>query len=91
LPRRVRFVVEGRVQGVAYRASARHVALDEGLSGWVRNRDDGAVEGAVQGEPDAVARFLTWCEVGPPAARVTRVTSEDLPPSDEPHRFAIRP
>lgn len=44
-----RFEVYGRVQGVSFRQSTRETALRLGLRGWVRNRDDGAVEGRVNG------------------------------------------
>ena len=37
-------VVEGRVQGVGYRAWCADAAVSRGLSGWVRNRKTGAVE-----------------------------------------------
>jgi acylphosphatase len=37
-------VAEGAVQGVGYREFTRRAALRLGVSGWVRNRSDGAVE-----------------------------------------------
>jgi protein-L-isoaspartate(D-aspartate) O-methyltransferase len=65
--------VSGRVQGVYYRASARHEGERLGLRGWVRNTDDGGVALHLQGDPAVVDAMLGWCRVGPPAARVSRV------------------
>lgn len=65
-----RFVVTGRVQGVYFRQSTRQQALQLGLDGWVRNRDDGAVEGIAMGSDDALAALREWLGRGPPAARV---------------------
>jgi protein-L-isoaspartate(D-aspartate) O-methyltransferase len=65
--------VSGRVQGVYYRASARHEGERLGLRGWVRNTDDGGVALHLQGDPAVVDAMLGWCRLGPPAARVSRV------------------
>ena len=65
--------IEGRVQGVGYRAWVETTALAMDLSGWVRNRRDGSVEAVFTGPPERVADMLRRCEQGPPAARVTRV------------------
>ena len=51
-------MIHGRVQGVGYRAWARHQAQLHGLRGWVRNRRDGAVEAVMAGPDDAVAAML---------------------------------
>lgn len=75
-----RFIVTGRVQGVYFRQSAREQAGRLGLSGWVRNRADGAVEGLASGHPESLQQFKLWLQQGPPAARVDRVHWE---PSDE--------
>ena len=75
--RRVRAIVTGRVQGVAFRASTVGQARGLGLTGWVRNLMDGSVELEAQGDAAAVARLLAWCEHGPPAARVTGVVVEE--------------
>lgn len=72
--RTVHVRIEGRVQGVGYRAWTEQVASELGLSGWVRNRRDGAVEAVFQGDPARVSDMLARCETGPPDARVSRVT-----------------
>lgn len=66
-----RFRVTGLVQGVGFRVAAQRKALFLGLRGWVRNREDGAVEGSVGGEvPGDLALFRDWLRRGPPNARV---------------------
>lgn len=72
-----RFMVEGRVQGVAFRAHAREQALALGVSGHALNLPDGRVEVLACGEPVAIDRLAAWLEHGPPLARVERV--ERLP------------
>lgn len=52
--KRVRIVVEGRVQGVGYRMFARDIAYRYGIAGWVRNRTDGAVEAVFEGRGEDV-------------------------------------
>lgn len=66
--------IEGRVQGVYYRAWTQQNARELGLDGWVRNRADGAVEAVFSGPPDAVDRMLRRCGDGPRDAAVSAVT-----------------
>ncbi|HEY4074449.1 MAG TPA: acylphosphatase [Herbaspirillum sp.] len=70
-------MIEGRVQGVGYRASFAGQAAALGLSGWVRNRRDGSVEACVHGEAAAIEAIVLWARRGPPAARVHNVSIED--------------
>lgn len=75
---RRRVIVSGRVQGVFFRDSARTEAQRRGVTGWVRNREDGAVEAVFEGEPDAVDALIAWCRAGgPPRARVDDVVVHD--------------
>ena len=71
--RTVHIRVEGRVQGVGYRAWVESTARSMGLTGWVRNRRDSSVEMVLQGPRDRVGEMLKKCEHGPTAATVTRV------------------
>lgn len=87
--RRVRAVVSGRVQGVSYRASTVDEARRLGLVGWVRNKADGTVELEAEGPDDKVAALLTWCNDGPPAARVERVATEEITPTGAERAFTV--
>lgn len=90
-PRTVHLRIEGLVQGVSYRASARDEATRLGVRGWVRNLDNGDVEALATGTPDAIAAFVTWCRRGPDEARVTRVTETEAPlPEPAPVGFGVR-
>lgn len=76
----VRAVIRGRVQGVWFRAWTVEQATRLNLSGWVRNRADGAVEAVFSGSKAAVAEMLTACNRGPTAARVDGVDVESCSP-----------
>jgi acylphosphatase len=65
--------VTGRVQGVSFRAYTAREALAAGLSGWVRNLDDGRVEAAFEGAEADVRSLVDWCGRGSPGARVDGV------------------
>lgn len=71
--RTVRLRIEGRVQGVGYRAFVERTAATLGLDGWVRNRRDGGVEAVVSGDPGDIEKLIDTCRVGPSASRVDRV------------------
>lgn len=59
-PRMIRAEVRftGRVQGVGFRATARSIANQFQITGWVRNEPDGSVLLAAEGEPQEINTFL---------------------------------
>lgn len=75
--RAVHVRIEGRVQSVGYRAWFEAEAVARGLTGWVGNRLDGAVEAVVVGHRHAVDEMLRACWRGPASARVTHVHVRD--------------
>ena len=87
---RVEVVVTGRVQGVFYRARAAERASELGLAGWVRNREDGAVELVAEGPEPVVAELVAWCRQGPPAARVEDVHVVRSAPRRDLRGFRVR-
>jgi acylphosphatase len=72
----LRLRVHGQVQGVWFRDWAVAQAQELGLSGWVRNRQDGSVEAVISGPLTAVRSMVERCRRGPPAARVDAVLEE---------------
>jgi acylphosphatase len=70
---RRRVVVHGRVQGVGFRYSLAQAAESRGVAGWARNRPDGTLEAAFEGEPEAVESLVRFCQEGPRGAEVERV------------------
>ena len=74
---RAHVFVSGRVQGVSFRDATRSQAEQLGLSGWVRNTQDGQVEAVFEGEPDTVRQMVEWCKSGPSSADVEDVSVEN--------------
>jgi acylphosphatase len=73
-----RLTITGRVQGVGFRDWTIMTARQLGLTGWVRNRTDGAVEALVVGDDEAVGEMIDACRRGPRMARVDNVDVEPV-------------
>jgi len=86
---RVHVFVEGRVQGVFFRAETRQEALRNNLTGWVRNLYDGRVEAVFEGSREDVHRMVAWCRKGPPHAVVRNVEAAEEDYSGEFKAFSI--
>lgn len=85
-----RYLVSGQVQGVGFRFFVDETARREGVTGFVRNLDDGRVEALAEGDLDAVIRFERALHSGPALARVEQVTTEDRLPQQRTIEFEIR-
>jgi acylphosphatase len=70
---RLQAVITGEVQGVGFRFFLIRHAQTLGLRGWVRNRDDGAVELVAEGARLDLEQLLLYAREGPRLARVTHV------------------
>jgi len=79
---RAHVFVSGRVQGVSFRDATRSQAEQLGLSGWVRNTQDGQVEAIFEGVPETVQQMIEWCKSGPSSADVEDVSVENEQPEN---------
>jgi len=87
---RLHVVIEGRVQGVFFRAATRDEARARGLAGWVRNLPDGRVEALFEGDKRVLEGMLAWCHIGPPYAYVDRVEIDWQPYQGDLADFRVR-
>lgn len=78
----VHVTIEGRVQGVGFRAWVEREAKAKGLGGWVRNRADGSVEAVFAGDDRLVRAMVEACHRGPIAASVKAVKTSIHPEQD---------
>ena len=90
MERQLHAVVRGYVQGVGYRLFALREAQRLSLTGWVRNRPDGAVEVTAEGSEERLRELLSRLQRGPAEAEVERVDVEWLPASGSLEGFEIR-
>ena len=69
----VHLIIKGEVQGVFYRATAKEVAEELQITGWIRNSRNGDVEAMVSGNEISIKQFIEWCRKGPRKAVVEEV------------------
>ena len=87
---RARLFIDGRVQGVFYRAFTREIAHRLCLYGWAKNLGDGRVEAVFEGEKRAIEEAIRECNAGPPGARVTNIDIQWEPYSGNETGFSVR-
>ena len=84
-----RLVITGRVHGVGYRAWMAQKATELGLSGWVRNRPDGAVEALIAGDIASVEELSRLCRRGPRMAEVASIDEDLAEPPEGPGFYQV--
>jgi acylphosphatase len=71
-------IVSGLVQGVWFRGGTHEEANKLGLTGWVQNIPNDRVEVMACGEKEKVLQLLEWLKHGPPRARVSDVSCDEI-------------
>ena len=87
--KRLDATVQGRVQGVFFRATTQDRAQSLGITGWVRNRRDRSVHVVAEGEEPQLQQLLQFLHQGPPQARVISVDFTWLDATGEFDDFAV--
>jgi acylphosphatase len=85
----VKIIVQGRVQGVYFRAFTRKTALKLSITGTVKNRADGQVEIIATANKMTMEDFIKWCHKGPLLAKVTDVSISTLTTVEYFNEFTI--
>jgi len=86
----VQITIFGDVQGIGFRYNVVEIARDLGLVGWVRNREDGAVEIVAEGPKKQLENFVTWAKQGSPLAKVESSLASWRQSSGEFSGFEVR-
>ena len=72
--RHYRIKIKGKVQGVWFRVCTRDEATRLGLTGFVRNEQDGTVYAEAEGEEGQLDAFVRWCHIGSEQSEVGEVS-----------------
>ena len=80
----------GRVQGVGFRMFVQQHASELGLTGWVRNMEDGSVEMEIQGDPEKVDKLSVLIREGNYFIKVKELKFEPVETVPDETRFVVR-
>jgi acylphosphatase len=82
-------IITGKVQRVGYRDFVERIAKEYGLTGWVKNREDGSVEVVYQGIPDALKEATQALHTGSVLAKVEGVAVDWRTPERQFDEFKV--
>ena len=70
-------VISGKVQGVGFRHWMQNLAINNNISGWVKNRSSGGVEALIIGQDKEVQKLIKQCKIGPSSATIQNIRIND--------------
>ncbi|EEV24535.1 acylphosphatase [Actinobacillus minor 202] len=83
------FFVFGRVQGVGFRFFTLQEAKQIGITGYVKNREDGSVAVVAQGSEAQIQQLRLWLSKGPRTSQVERVIEQNYQTNERFEQFVI--
>jgi len=86
----VLIIISGRVQGVYFRSFTQKQAVKQGVTGFVTNKPNGAVEVVACAKAEKLDCFINWCHKGPLMAKVENVIVSDYKTTEIFTEFEIR-
>ena len=66
-------VISGKVQGVGFIYWMQNLAINNNISGWVKNRSSGDVEALIIGQEKEVQKLIKQCKIGPSSATIQNI------------------
>ena len=88
--KRTALLAAGQVQGVGFRMFVQQHASELGLTGWVRNMEDGSVEMEIQGDPEKVDKLSVLIREGNYFIKVKELKFEPVETVPDETRFVVR-
>jgi len=88
--KKIYFKVYGRVQGIGFRWFVKEIAEKYNISGWVRNVEDGSVEGKINGEEEKINLFLNELKNNHPLAIVNKIEINNIEEEFSEKNFYIK-
>ncbi len=85
----IEIIVRGKVQGVWFRKYTQEYAMEHGLTGWVKNEQNGTVRIVAVGNSTSIDAFVKWCWKGSPKSHVESVDFSEIEDSDLHDSFEI--
>ena len=70
-------IISGKVQGVGFRYWMQNFAVNNNISGWVRNKSSGDVEALIIGQEKEVQKIIKQCKIGPSLATIQNIQIND--------------
>jgi len=86
----LKIVVSGKVQGVGYRYFTQMKAVQFGITGWVRNRQDGTVEMLTTGTRENLDLFIEEIRRGNPFSTVDQIDINEIEAEENYKSFTIK-
>ena len=70
-------VISGKVQGVGFRYWMQNLAINNNISGWVKNKLSGDVEVLIIGQEREIQKLIKQCKIGPSSATILNIQIND--------------
>ena len=70
-------VISGKVQGVGFRYWMQNLAINNNISGWVKNKLSGDVEALIIGQEKDVQKLIKQCKIGSSSAKIQNIQIND--------------
>jgi len=83
-------IASGRVQGVGFRCFVQSSARELGITGWVRNMEDGTVHMEIQGAGNRLDALAAKIEKGSCFIKVEKLSLEEIALHHEEIGFTVR-
>ena len=80
--KQLHLIINGRVQGVGFRYFVQMIAMENQITGWVRNKADGTVECMAIASSETLRAFVEKVKRGNRFARVDHIEIQESEPEE---------